>query len=217
MQLVHSHSAIKLYEDCPQKYYRLRIAKDIKDSQTELSLHGDRVHKSLEERIKSKKPLSSEVASLEPVVKALEKSPKKKTPEYKIALDNTLKPTTFFSPTVWIRGKIDVLALGDTDATILDWKTGKRKYMTFDQLELNSLMVFSSFPKIESIKAAYVWAGINKSDAKEYFRVDMNKMWGGYIARIRKIYHSYENNNWPAKPSFMCKFCPARETCDYAE
>lgn len=220
MKLVHSHTSIKLYEQCPLQYYRVRIVRDVKAEQTEKSLHGDRVHKSLEQRLIGgpSTPLPPETASLEPVIKAIERvKDRKKSAEQMLTLNDHLKPTTWNAPDAWIRAKIDVLALGDTDASIIDWKTGKRKYINYDQLELNSLVVFSTYPAIESIKAAYVWIGINKTDSKEYHRVNMNSMWGEYIARIRRIYKSIENNNWPARPGPLCKFCPARSTCDYAD
>ena len=35
MSLVWSYSSLKTFQQCPKKYYHLRIAKDIKQSDTE--------------------------------------------------------------------------------------------------------------------------------------------------------------------------------------
>ena len=48
MRLNHSYSAFKQFDNCPLRYYRQRVLKDIKDEMGEAGLEGDRQHKALE-------------------------------------------------------------------------------------------------------------------------------------------------------------------------
>jgi len=47
MKLSHSYSAIKLYENCPLRYFRQRIVKDVVDEGGEASKYGERIHEYL--------------------------------------------------------------------------------------------------------------------------------------------------------------------------
>ena len=44
MRLSHSYSSIKLFENCPLRYYRQRIKKEVVDEGGEASKHGERIH-----------------------------------------------------------------------------------------------------------------------------------------------------------------------------
>jgi ATP-dependent helicase/DNAse subunit B len=73
VRLAHSYSALKLFENCPQRYYRQRILKDIKDEGGEASKYGERVHEMLERRLKENLELPQEVAHYEALCKGVEK------------------------------------------------------------------------------------------------------------------------------------------------
>jgi hypothetical protein len=47
-----SYSSLKTFEQCPKKYYHLRIVKDVKDEGSEATIYGQEVHKAAEEYIK---------------------------------------------------------------------------------------------------------------------------------------------------------------------
>ena len=52
--LTHSFSAIKMYENCPKRYYHQRITKEVKDTGSDATIYGERVHEALEHRLKDK-------------------------------------------------------------------------------------------------------------------------------------------------------------------
>ena len=72
MNLTHSYSALKLYENCPYRYYHQRIAKTVVDKGGEASQHGERVHKHLEDRLRDKVDLPQELKHVEPLVNSFE-------------------------------------------------------------------------------------------------------------------------------------------------
>jgi hypothetical protein len=52
----------------------------------------------------------------------------------------------------------------------------------------------------------------------EVFTVDKtNLMWADMLSRIERIQQSLDNDNWPAKPSGLCNWCPAKNICEYAK
>jgi PD-(D/E)XK nuclease superfamily len=55
-----SFSGIKTFDQCPKKYYHLKVAKDYKETETDAMYYGTAFHKAAEEYIKG------EVEALDP-------------------------------------------------------------------------------------------------------------------------------------------------------
>ena len=66
-KLSHSFSAIKMYENCPKRYYHQRVLKEVKDQGGEATIWGERVHKFLEDRLAKATELPQEVARYDPL------------------------------------------------------------------------------------------------------------------------------------------------------
>jgi CRISPR/Cas system-associated exonuclease Cas4 (RecB family) len=92
---------------------------------------------------------------------------------------------------------------------------GKRR-PDFDQLEMFALAVFSFWPSITKVSSMFVWTKENAID-KEMYRVEhKDEMWTRLMTRIHRVEKSLETDNWPAKPSGLCKFCPCKGFCEFA-
>jgi hypothetical protein len=100
-------------------------------------------------------------------------------------------------------------------ANVMDWKTGKRKTDQF-QMELFAAQVFKHYPEVTTVKTSLVWLKTFEIDTETYLRGDVNAIWAEVMKRIQRIHTSLEHDNWPAKPSGLCRFCPARHDCDSA-
>jgi len=219
MQLSHSFSSIKLFENCPLRYYHQRIAKTVKDVGGTASLHGERIHKFLEERLKGVlEELPSEVANLEPVVSVIKAmvGTGDLHIEQEMTLNPGLTPTGWWDPDAWIRSKLDVLIVKKHTAVVMDWKTGKRR-PDFTQLELFALQVFAHYPEVELVTSTFVWTQDMSTDKEIYRKRDASVYWEKLLDRIRRIELSLENDKWPAKPSGLCRYCPCKDFCDYAK
>lgn len=217
MKLSHSYSSIKLFENCPYRYFRQRIVKDVKDEGGDASKAGERIHKMMEDRLKDKTPLPEEAASHENLCQAVEVMSKNNTllVEAELVLDENLKPTEWWAPNAWLRSKLDVLVLAGSTAVVLDWKTGRRRADPF-QMELSAVQVFRHYPDVEKVRTSLVWMKSKEMDTKTYPRKESNAIWADVIARIRRIYDAYDDEFWPAKPSGLCNYCPVRPTCEHA-
>lgn len=52
-----SYSSITLFDQCPKKYYHLRVAKDIKEPESDAMMYGKDLHSAAEHYIRDDKPL----------------------------------------------------------------------------------------------------------------------------------------------------------------
>lgn len=217
MRLSHSYSSIKLYENCPLRYFRQRVVKDIVDEGGEASKHGERIHKFLEDRLNGS-DLPQEVATYEPLCLAVEKlaAGGELHVEKELVLTEELAPTTWWAPDAWLRSKLDVLIIRGDTAVVMDWKTGKRN-PDFFQMQIFAAQVFKHYPDVMRVKTVLTWLKDMKQDSEDYSRENINEAWGEIMRKIRRIHDSLEHENWPARPSGLCRYCPARHDCDYAK
>jgi hypothetical protein len=217
MKLSHSYSSIKLYENCPLRYFRQRIVKDVVDQGGEASKYGERIHEYLEHRLKSNKMLPQDIAQYEPLCAMVERLAQhgELHIEKELVLTENLTPTGWWDSDAWLRSKLDILIINGTEAVVMDWKTGKRK-PDFFQMQLFAAQVFKHYPEVQRVKTILVWLKTLERDAEDYNRLNINEVWAEVMKRINRIHLSYDHDNWPAKPSGLCRYCPARHDCDFA-
>ena len=217
MTLSHSYSSIKMYDNCPLRYYYQRVKKCVTDPGGEATLHGERIHKFLEERLKENKALPQEAVHYEELVDSVVRSigGGDLRVEQEYTLTSNLTPTGWWDEDAWLRSKLDVLVLHNRKAVVLDWKTGKRR-PDFDQLELFALQVFAHHKDVDEVSSGFVWLKAQAIDRNTYSRDNAGEVWSNLLNKVSRIERSLHSEDWPAKPSGLCKFCPARHLCDFA-
>lgn len=215
-ELRHSYSSITLFENCPLRYYRQRIISDVVDQGGEAARYGVAVHEELEHRIRDNRKLPRHLQPYESLCIAMESLGGTILAEQEVALDRKLQPCEFGSEDMWIRAIIDVLILKGDKAYMFDWKTGKRRVGSF-QLKLCAALIFRHYPEIKEVEAGYVWLKENQIDRENYKRKDQTDMWKDILPRIKRIEQALNKDVWPARPSGLCRFCPAKQTCQFAQ
>lgn len=219
MKLSHSYSAIKMFENCPLRYYRQRVLKDVVDEPNDMSRYGERIHKMLEDRVGEGKMLPSDAAKYEDICASIETAAThggELFAEKELVLTENLTPTGWWDADAWLRSKLDVFVLYGNKAIVLDWKTGKRRIDNF-QLKLFAAQVMQHYPDVDSVKTGLIWLKTNEFDHEVFDRDQINDIWADVISRIRRIYKALEYGKWPANPSGLCRYCPARHDCDFAK
>ena len=53
-----SFSSLKEFQNCPKKYYEIRVAKNYVSGDTEATIYGKEVHKALEDYVRDGKELA---------------------------------------------------------------------------------------------------------------------------------------------------------------
>lgn len=204
-----SYSSISLFQQCPRKYHRLRVLKDIVESPQAHLDYGSAVHKAAEDYVCGGIDIPEKYGFIKTPLDAFKILPGEKHCEYEMGLTKDFKPCAFRDPDVWFRGIADLLVINGDEAKIVDYKTGKSaQYADTKQLELLALLVFKHFPNVKHVKAGLVFF-VAKSLVKAEFTEDQQSVaWTRWLPEIERLETALETDMWNPKPNFTCrKFC----------
>jgi hypothetical protein len=208
-----SWSALEAFETCPKRYFHTKVAKDVADPPGEEADWGNRVHKVLDERIKSGVPIAGTMGAFEPYVSQLEAAPGKLYGEQKVALTRDLEPTTWFSKTVWVRAIVDAVVDAGSKILLIDWKTGKRK--PSGQLRLSAAIGAAVYEQAEQFDTAFIWFKDKRIDRQTVTRPEVPGIWEEFLPRVERLEDAIRTGDFPEKPSGLCrKWCPVKQ-CRY--
>lgn len=208
--VVWSYSSLSLYQQCPKKYYHLKVAKDVKEELSEAITFGNEIHKIAENYVAHGSPIPEKYKHIEPGLQALRDMDGRKLCENKLGLTADFKPCGFFDKGVWWRGIADLIILqGDTALTV-DYKTGKSsKYADLKQLEILSLAIFKHYPEVKRVKAGLMFLFADALVKAEYHADKQSDMWIPWVSDVGQLEASIKNQVWNAKPNFTCRgYCP---------
>lgn len=217
MGLVWSFSSLKTFQQCPKKYYHLKIAKDVVDTPHEAAMYGSSVHKAAEEHIRDGKPMPRKYSYMEPILDSLKKIPGDKYCELELGLTEELEPCEFKAPNVWWHGIIDLLIV-DADsetAHMVDYKTGKSaRYADTKQLDYMAVAVLAHFPRITRVKSALLYVVSNEFVKKEHNVVLKRDYMESAFNELNRMQKAIETKVWNPVSGPLCKFCPVKK-CEH--
>jgi hypothetical protein len=213
-----SYSSIKTFDQCPKKYFHLKVVQDVKDEGNEASRYGNDAHAAAEAYIKDGTPIPDTYAVMRPVVEALSKFPGDKHTELRLGIkrtDNGFEPCGFFDKDVWYRGIVDLLIVKGKTAYLIDYKTGKNaKYADMKQLDLMAGAVFIHFPNVVRIKSGLAFVVSNEFPKKDHVRENLNQYLAVFDDQLDQLEAAMDNGIWNAKTSPLCGWCPVT-TCEH--
>jgi len=211
-----SYSSLALYQQCPKKYYHLKVAKDIKEPLGEAIIFGNEIHKIAEEYVGKGRPIPEKYSHIEPALKVLKDMPGEKLCENKLGLTAELKPCGFFDKNVWWRGVADIIILqGDTALTV-DYKTGKSsKFAELKQLEIVSLAIFKHFPEVKKVKAGLMFLFADDFIKTAYLADSQDELWGSWVSDVGQLQASVESDMWNSNPNVTCRGWGPVTSCDH--
>lgn len=215
--LVWSYSSLKTFEQCPKKYYHLKVAKDVKDVPHEAALYGSDVHKAAEEHVRDGKPMPKKYSYMEPILESLKKIPGDKYCELELGLTKDLGACAFHAPDVWWHGIVDLLIVDQQKglAHMVDYKTSKNaRYADTKQLDLMATAVFAHFPDVHRIKSALLFVVSNEFVRKEHHAANTKEYIGGVLPTVKRLEKSLDGGAWNPISGPLCRFCPVR-TCEH--
>ena len=213
-----SYSSLSLFKQCPRKYHRLRVVRDIQEPESEAMLYGSELHKAAEEYGRDKTPLPARFKYVQRYLDILFEIPGQHLFEYEMALDRDLNPCEFRDPNYWWRGIADFMVVPDNEeeAVIIDYKTGKSaRYADTGQLEILGLATLIHFPHIQRIRAGLLF--VVSEDFLEFRmgRDDEEKLWQRWLPTTKRLDVAYDMDLWNPVPNFTCrKFCPVYD-CEH--
>ena len=212
-----SFSVLEMFKQCPHKYYRLKVAKDVRIKPSHAMTYGRDVHKAAEEYIKRGEPLDPQFDFMAPALERLRARPGKKYCELKMGLTEDLEPCGFFDRDVWLRVVADLIIKRHkvSTAQVIDYKTSKTsEYADTSQLELIALGVFRHFPEIERVKAGLLFVVCNDLVTREYSREHEKTYWRKWNRDVAKLQAAHDNGVWNKVQNFTCYGCPVTD-CEF--
>lgn len=203
-----SYSSLTSFETCPWRWKLTKWTKEVSEPQTEATMSGNRTHQALEKYVKNESGLVGAYAHLKPLADRIKAQPGLIEAERKIALRADFTETTYFAKDVWFRGVFDIRVVQPTSVTVLDWKTGKRKF-DGDQLKLFAGVEMKINKVAEEVRTGYVWLQEKKIDRETFTRADEHDIWAEFSQRAHRIEQAIEKDQFPKRPSGLCRaWCP---------
>ena len=217
MSLIWSFSSLKTFQQCPKKYYHLKVAKDVQDKAGEAALYGTEMHLAAEEYIRDGKDLPPKFEYLRSSLERLNAIEGEKLCEVELGLTKTLESCDFDAPNVWWHGVADLVIINRKTGTCysVDYKTSKNaRYADVGQLDLIACGLFKKFPTIKRVKSALLFV-VSKEFVKAQHHQEMIlKYMEKPTQDVMRIEKAKENGIWNPSTSALCRFCPV-DTCEH--
>ena len=217
MSITWSFSSLKTFQQCPRKYYRTKIVKDIREPDTQATLYGKSVHTAAEEFIRDGTPIPEQYAYVRPMMENLKRIEGDKHCEVKLGFTESLEPCAFDAENVWWRGIADLVVINESKklAYSIDYKTSKSaRYADTKQLDLVAIGIFKHFPNIVRVKSALAFV-VSKEFVQAEHHVEMVPEYIKKPAQdVARIEAAIENGVWNPIQGPLCKFCAVKD-CEY--
>lgn len=211
-----SYSTLQTFTQCPWRFYREKIVKDVKDdSKHPTTIWGQRAHKALELYLRGEtESLPEEMSQLQGYAERLKKAKGNMAVEMKLAMTEDGKTARFFDNDSLYRGVIDLLKIKeDGTALVVDHKFGKVRVT--DQLYMCALLTFANYPRVKHVKAVFSWPTVPHKVVQEITpdiarAVDEQK----FRPVREQVIRAADDDHWPKRPSGLCGYCPVKD-CEH--
>jgi CRISPR/Cas system-associated exonuclease Cas4 (RecB family) len=206
-----SYSSISLFDQCPKKYYHLKVVKDIKEPESQAMLYGKDLHLAAEEFVRDGKGMPEKYAFMVPLLEKLKALPGEKYCEYQMGVKRSpagYHMTNFFDPEAYYRGIADLLVINkkENEARLVDYKTGKSaQYADMKQLKLLAAATFVHFPYIKKIKAGLLFVIAKDFVTEEYEITKRDEYFSEFDPIVERLGVAIESGVWNPKRNFTCK------------
>lgn len=217
MSIVWSFSGLKTFQQCPKKYYHVKIAKDISEPDTQATLYGKSVHTAAEEYVRDGTPLPKPYAYIQPYLDRLTAVPGEKHCELKLGLTEDLRACDFDAPDVWWHGIADLVVIDEEQglAHSVDYKTSKSaRYADITQLQYVAAGIFAKFPKIKRVRSALLFVVSEEFVRADQYAEKIEEYMEKPRQDLARIQAALDNGVWNPVSGPLCKFCAVKQ-CEY--
>lgn len=209
-----SASGIADFNGCPKRYYETKILKKFKFEVTEAITYGNVVHEQLERYVKFKEALPEHLEFVMPMFQFLEDDGYALYAELEMAIKRDWTPTDFWDNDGYLRGKIDLIGIKGNTAVIIDHKSGKRKNDPF-QLQVYGATAMRVLG-LDKVDAYYLWLKTKETDKITIDASNIDEIQTDIVSQITTIEEAYDKQEFPARTTPLCGYCPALDTCKEA-
>ena len=198
-------SKLDVFRTCPAKFKYQFIDKRPQDSSPAMD-RGNERHKNIECYLKGwTSELMEENSEWKIHFDELKKEDFRG--EQALGLDKNWKVlNSWFGKAVWVRIKMDAYYFDPVEnaVVVIDFKTGKYRVPSTDQIELYAIAGLSLFPDIPKVRAEFWFLDQMETYMKTYSAeqlVELRKKYENDSAAI------YTEQAWAPTPSMKCRWC----------
>lgn len=207
-----SHSAVTFFEDCPQRFYAVRIL-GWPDPPSKALLNGRKVHEAGAEYLKvPSAPLPAAYKKFDGLMAQVRALDADADVKMTFTQSWSLGTKGWFGDDVWMRLEWDAaVRYADKTADIVDFKTGKRyDDKNDDQMELYALSAFIKYRSPEVMtRLWYLDSGleiVGPGGNKQPYKIEQaGALMSKWTERANKMLHA---TSFPPRPNKFCEYCP---------
>lgn len=210
---VHSYSAGKAYDQCPQLFLQDRVERKFPFVQSPEAKLGDEIHDAIANAVENNAPIPKHLAKyrLGPLVAAARGRPGEHFVEQKWALTKSFEATGYFDADAYYRYRNDYAAVHEGTAVLLDWKTGKDKYPDVDQLAEGAVVMMVHRPDVDRVTSGLVFTATGKLVPEVYTRGDLPMLIDRMAAKYAEIDRAMAEQDFPLQDGPLCPWCPVTD------
>lgn len=208
-------SKLDTYRTCPRKFKYQFIDKLPQPSSPALE-RGSRMHDELECYLKGWGGLPEWAGSWGEPLKALKAQP---TLQSELALgfnkDWTLREN-WFGRDCYLRVKMDAYYFGEKELVAVDFKSGRYRVPSDEQVELYGAAGLELAPHVETVRLEYWYLDTEETHSRTFTKAQTLEFRPKFDKEFQKI---YTETQWKATPSRECRWCPYSKSkggpCDF--
>jgi hypothetical protein len=115
----------------------------------------------------------------------------------------------WFHPDTWLRVKMDTYYRDGDTLHVIDYKSGKYRIPSTDQVELYAVAGLSIYPDIKEVEAEYWFIDTGDFYKKTYTAMELKALRKKYEKESDALYVEAQ---WEPQPSSECRWCPYSKT-----
>lgn len=206
-----SFSRWEQYDQCPLKFKLKNIDKLPEPSSPAMD-RGTRIHNDAEKFLTANAPLTEELRLFEGLFYELRALPgvvaDQKTLQW--GYTQAWRPTGWFGRDTWFRSVLDAFApYQDDTATGLDFKTGKKRSVSFDQIETQAMAVFCRIPSLKAVEMRLWYLDSGEEAVQTFTAAQVPALREKWEERVAPM---FSDTVFAPRPNDKCRFCHYRQS-----
>lgn len=202
------YSKLETFEKCPAKF-KFQFLDKLPQPGSAAMERGSKMHENIESY------LNGWIAELIPECQSFQQAiddlkSEKFTAEQAIGLDkNWNKLPDWFDKATWIRAKADAMYVHGDKLVVIDFKSGKYRVPSTDQVELYAIVGGALYPEVREVFAEYWYLDTGEVYSHSYTQPELLELRKKFEKRVEPM---YVNETWNPQPSMECRWCPYSRT-----
>lgn len=201
-------SKLDTYRACPKQFFFQYVEKRPSPSNAAME-RGGKLHENIEMYLNGWTPkLLPEIASWQEALDALKTKNFQAEQALGFSKAWALLPDWFHRDT-WLRAKMDAKYLEGDKLTVIDFKSGKYRVPSQDQVELYAVVGSAMHPEANTIIAEFWFLDTGDIYTRAYTKEELIKLRTKYEQASAPLYTDVV---WEAEPSAACRYCTYSRT-----